>query len=220
MVNGSTIGVKGGSAVNEKFFSLPKERKDLIRNSAMLEFGENTFKKTSADAIAKRAGVSKGLLFHYFKDKRELYLYLYDYALNVCMRKFLAQTYALAETDFFALLELGQQVKMDMVRRHPGLFRFVMRTYYERDSVLTPKLRRGLDDLMEQATEEFICRVDVWKFKEGVDPRQVIRLLILMSEGLLARTGASTAQEIEALYQEYQAYADMLRRHLYKEEYV
>ena len=196
--------------MNEKFFSLPKERKDLIRNSAMLEFGENTFQKTSADAIAKRAGVSKGLLFHYFKDKRELYLYLYDYALNVCLRKFVAQTYALAETDFFALLELGYQIKMEMVRRHPGLFRFVMRTYYERDSVLTPKLRRGLDDLM----------VDVWKFKEGVDPRQVIRLLTLMSEGMLARTGASTAQEIEALYQEYLAYADMLRRHLYKEEYV
>ena len=186
MVNGSTIGVKGGRAMNEKFFSLPKERKDLIRNSAMLEFGENTFQKTSADAIAKRAGVSKGLLFHYFKDKREL----------------------------------GHQTKMEMVRRHPGLFRFVMRTYYERDSVLTPKLRQGLDDLMEQATEEFIRRVDVWKFKEGVDPRQVIRLLTLMSEGMLARTGASTAQEIEALYQEYLAYADMLRRHLYKEEYV
>ena len=121
---------------------------------------------------------------------------------------------------FFALLELGYQIKMEMVRRHPGLFRFVMRTYYERDSVLTPKLRRGLDDLMEQATEEFIRRVDVWKFKEGADPRQVIRLLTLMSEGMLARTGASTAQEIEALYQEYLAYADMLRRHLYKEEYV
>ena len=55
--------------MNPKFFNLPPERQDLIRNSAMLEFGDNTFKKTSADSIAKRAGVSKGLLFHYFKDK-------------------------------------------------------------------------------------------------------------------------------------------------------
>ena len=38
--------------MNEKFFSLPEKRQDLIRSSAMLEFGENTFKKTSADAIA------------------------------------------------------------------------------------------------------------------------------------------------------------------------
>ena len=57
--------------MNERFFSLPEERQDLIRSSAMIEFGDNTFKKTSADAIAKRADISKGLLFHYFKDKRE-----------------------------------------------------------------------------------------------------------------------------------------------------
>lgn len=56
--------------MNPKFFKLPQERQDLIRNSAMLEFGSGSFKKTSADSIAKRAGVSKGLLFHYFKDKR------------------------------------------------------------------------------------------------------------------------------------------------------
>ena len=60
--------------MNPKFFNLPLERQDLIRNSAMIEFGDSTFKKTSADSIAKRAGVSKALLFHYFKDKRELYL--------------------------------------------------------------------------------------------------------------------------------------------------
>lgn len=28
--------------MNEKFFSLPEKRQDLIRSSAMLEFGENT----------------------------------------------------------------------------------------------------------------------------------------------------------------------------------
>ncbi len=59
--------------MNPKFFNLPTERQDLIRNSAMVEFGEGSFKKTSADSIARRAGVSKGLLFHYFKDKRELF---------------------------------------------------------------------------------------------------------------------------------------------------
>lgn len=65
MVNGGMVEVKGGGALNPKFFHLPEERQDLIRNSAMLEFGDNTFKKTSADSIARRAGVSKGLLFHY-----------------------------------------------------------------------------------------------------------------------------------------------------------
>ena len=206
--------------MNEKFFSLPQARQDLIRNSAMLEFGEGSFKKTSADAIAKRAGVSKGLLFHYFKDKRELYLYLFQYALEVCVRQYMVKTYDFGETDFFLALKMGQEIKMDMVRRYPGLFRFVMRAYYERDSVLSPKLREGLNSLLEITSRDFLTRMDLYKFKDGIDPWEVIRLLTLAAEGMMARTNACTAEEIETLFLEYQKYADMLRQNLYKEEYL
>ncbi len=206
--------------MNPKFFNLPPERQDLIRNSAMLEFGDNTFKKTSADSIAKRAGVSKGLLFHYFKDKRELYLYLFQHAIDACMETFLASFQYFGERDFFLALEKGQEIKMDMVRRMPGLFRFVMRAYYERDSILTPKLRKKLDDVLAQSTDQFLSRMDLHKFKDGVDPKAVVRLLMLASEGMLAETGACTAEEINTLFGEYKNYADMLRRHLYKEEYL
>ena len=219
-VNGGMVDAKGGSAVNPKFFNLPPERQDLIRNSAMLEFGENTFKKTSADSIAKRANISKGLLFHYFKDKRELYLYLFQYALDVCVRQYMQKTYDFGETDFFLALEMGPKIKMDMVRRYPGLFRFVMRAYYERDIELSPKLRRGLNGLLESTSRDFLARMDLYKFKDGVDPWEVIRLLTLAAEGMMARTNAYTAEEIETLFLEYKKYADMLRTHLYKEEYL
>lgn len=206
--------------MNAKFFDLPPERQDLIRNSAMLEFGDNTFKKTSADAIAKRAGVSKGLLFHYFKDKRELYLYLFQYAIDVSVGKYDAWVNYFEEKDFFLALERGHKIKMDLVRRHPGLFRFVMRAYYEQDSLLTPKVRKKLDSVLERTTEDFLSRMDLHKFKPGADPRQVIRMLTLVSEGMLAETGAITAEEIDRLFTAYKGYADMLRQFLYKEEYL
>ena len=209
--------------MNPKFFQLPEERQDLIRNSAMVEFGDGTFKKTSADSIAKRAGVSKSLLFHYFKDKRELYLYLFQYAIDECMNifnKHILKAAYFGETDFFRTLEIGHKVKMDMVRRHPGLFRFVMRAYYEQDGLLSPKLRKKLSDVLEQTTADFLSRMDLYKFKDDVDPRQVVRLLSLASEGMLAETGAYTAEEIDRLFAEYKTYADMLRQHFYKEEYL
>ena len=223
LVNGGMVKMKGGTAMNPKFFKLSQERQDLIRNSAMTEFGAATFKKPSADSIAKRAGVSKSLLFHYFKDKRELYLYLFQYAIDECMnifnRHILKASY-FGETDFFRTLEIGHKVKMDMVRRHPGLFRFVMRAYYERDSVLTPGLRKKLDDVLAQSTDHFLSRMDLHKFKDGVDPKVLVRLLTLAAEGMLAETGAYTPEEINKLFAEYKKYADMLRQHLYKEEYL
>ena len=95
-----------------------------------------------------------------------------------------------------------------------------MRAYYERDSVLTPKLREKLDSVLERTTEDFLARMDLYKFKPGADPRQVIRMLTLVSEGMLAETGAMTAAEINALFAEYKKSADMLRQFLYKEEYL
>ena len=53
-----------------------------------------------------------------------------------------------------------------------------------------------------------------------MDPYQVIRLLLLASEGMLAETNASSAEEINALFAEYKRHADMLRQFLYKEEYL
>lgn len=206
--------------MNQKFFSLPQQRQDLIRSSAMLEFGEGTFKKTSADAIAKRAGVSKGLLFHYFKDKRELYLYLFQYAIDVSIGKYDAWVSYFEERDFFLALERGHQIKMDLVRRYPGLFRFVMRAYFEQDSLITPQVRKKLDSVLESTTEDFLARMDLHKFKPGVDPRRIIRMLTLVSEGMLAETNACTAEEIDRLFLEYRKYAGMLRDHLYKEEYL
>ena len=206
--------------MNLKFFSLPPERQDLIRSSAMIEFGENTFKKTSADSIAKRANISKGLLFHYFKDKRELYLYLFQYAIDVCIGKYDAWANYFEEKDFFLALEKGHKIKMDLVRRYPGLFRFVMRAYYEQDSLITPKVRKKLDSVLERTTDDFLARMDLHKFKPGADPRRVIRMLTLISEGMLAETGAATAEEIDHLFQEYKRNADMLRQFLYKEEYL
>ena len=53
-----------------------------------------------------------------------------------------------------------------------------------------------------------------------MDPWEVIRLLTLAAEGMMARTNACTEEEIETLFEEYKKYADMLRANLYKEEYL
>ena len=58
----------------------------------------------------------------------------------------------------------------------------------------------GNGQLMETTIRDFLSRMDLYKFKEGVDPYQVIRLLLLAAEGMLAETGASTAEEIQALF--------------------
>ena len=58
--------------MNERFFSLPEEKQQAILNAGYRVFSENSYKSSPMSEIAGAAGISKSLLFHYFRNKREL----------------------------------------------------------------------------------------------------------------------------------------------------
>ena len=64
--------------MNEKFFSLPEEKQQAIINAGFRVFSQNTYKKSPVSEVAKEAGISKSLLFYYFRNKKELYLFLWE----------------------------------------------------------------------------------------------------------------------------------------------
>ena len=65
--------------MNEQFFHLPEEKQQAIINASLEVFATHEYKRASTDDIAAKAGISKGLLFYYFHNKKSLYLYIYDY---------------------------------------------------------------------------------------------------------------------------------------------
>lgn len=67
--------------LNEKFFALPKEKQQKIINAGFHVFSKNSYKKSPMSEIAQAAGISKSLLFHYFHNKKELYLFLWEISL-------------------------------------------------------------------------------------------------------------------------------------------
>lgn len=60
--------------MNEKFYSLPQEKQNRIINAGFRVFSRNSYRKSPMNEIAGEAGISKSLLFFYFKNKKKLYL--------------------------------------------------------------------------------------------------------------------------------------------------
>ena len=58
----------------EKFEELSQEKQRRIIDAGMEVFGRNEYKKANTEDIAAKAGISKGLLFYYFKDKKSFYI--------------------------------------------------------------------------------------------------------------------------------------------------
>jgi AcrR family transcriptional regulator len=58
------------------FNGLPQEKKERVLAAVTDLFAERGFHRTEMDEIARRAGISKGSLYNYFKNKDELFLHI------------------------------------------------------------------------------------------------------------------------------------------------
>ncbi|MDP4147701.1 MAG: helix-turn-helix domain-containing protein, partial [Bacillota bacterium] len=66
--------------MNQSYFQLPLDKQKNLINAGYKVFATYPYKKASMLAISEEAGISKSLLFYYFRNKEEYYLYLFDTA--------------------------------------------------------------------------------------------------------------------------------------------
>ena len=94
--------------MNKKFFALPVQKPEAILNAGFCVFSQNSYKKSPTSEIADAAGISKSLLFHYFYNKRELYLFLWEKCAQITMEA-LEKSGCYEQTDLFDSMNLGLQ---------------------------------------------------------------------------------------------------------------
>ena len=115
--------------MNEAFYELPKEKQKAIYNASMEVFGEYEYKRASTDLIASKAGVSKGLLFYYFHNKKTLYLHTFEYVSKI-VENAITDTHLSKITDFFELIAYATEKKVKMLIENPFIMRFSIRCFY------------------------------------------------------------------------------------------
>lgn len=72
----------------DTFFNLSPEKQEKVMRAAISEFVNRGFEKGNIGDIAKSAGVSKGSMYQYFENKKELFLYSVNWALELIMQKY------------------------------------------------------------------------------------------------------------------------------------
>lgn len=61
--------------MNQQFFALPEEKRLRIIKAGFQVFAQNEYKRASTELIARKAGISKGLLFYYFHNKKSFFMF-------------------------------------------------------------------------------------------------------------------------------------------------
>lgn len=224
MVNSNTIvltdSVNGrGRILNQKFFNLTKEKQKAIIDAGYRVFSENKYNKSPMSEIADEAGISKSLLFHYFTNKKEFYLYLYDYGKNLVL-EVVNDEDLFNETDFFQLYLQGMKCKLGVFKKHPDLFNFMLRAYYEEDLQVAKDIAEINNSMMEFRDNNYFKSIDKSKFKDDVDPEELFNMINWCAEGYMKNKCKNESVDLNKLEKGYIKMLDFFKRNSYKEEYL
>ena len=123
----------------ETFKRLPETKRAAIERAAIEEFANSPYRNASINTIVDKAGIAKGSLYQYFKDKRDLY----GYILSIVQQKKKVLAASLTppsnSMDTFAYLRWMAQLDLLFRLREPELANI------EQYAFLEAPLREGED---------------------------------------------------------------------------
>ena len=170
--------------MNEKFFSLPEEKRQAIINAGYRVFSQNTYKNSPMSEIADAAGISKSLLFHYFRNKKELYLFLWDNCAETAIR-YLTEYGCYGQTELFESMERGMRAKMEIIRRYPDMANFTIKAFYETDQEICAAVQASYHKYFNLKADKTRLNLDPAQFVAGLDVPMMYREMYWASEGYL-----------------------------------
>lgn len=195
--------------MNGKFFDLKKEKQDRMINAALKSFALQGYLHASTDVIVKEAGISKGLLFHYFENKLGLYTFVYDYSVRY-MRLEL-KTVSPQEHDLFELFRQVQEAHTRAMREYPYIQQFLNRSMTED----VGEALIAVESMRNRLTDTYNCiyqKADYQHFPAGVDGKKVRTMMEWTIKGILTERILDASFQPNMLYREICGYIDMMQR--------
>lgn len=206
----------------EVFENLPDEKRDKIFQASMEVFAEKGYEGASTNDIIKRAGISKGILFHYFGNKENLYLYVLDKTLDSAIEKITAG-YSMAPPDLFERITATGMLKLKLALEEPLVYKLIFVTFVNTPQSIREAVQERYKRLYEIALPMLFDGLDLSHIRNGVDHNKAIEVVVLFMEGLQAKyieafknmSPDETLSMMDKLEQDSMVYMDILKKGIY-----
>ncbi|PFG06487.1 TetR/AcrR family transcriptional regulator [Bacillus sp. es.034] len=204
-----------------KSLNIDPEKEDRIIRAATRVFAENGYEKASTNAIVKEAKISKGILFHYFNSKKELYISLYEHLSDLFTEK-IYERLDWNELDIFVTIRSVAMIKFELFSVYPDLINFLTSAFSEEAPEVKDDIEKYKTRMVESSFATLFSNVDTSKFKEGIDINKSIQVIYWTFEGMAnqqqQKAKLLSVDEInqEEVLAEIDAYIELLKISFYK----
>lgn len=183
----------------------------------MKEFVKSGFEKASTNEIVKDAQISKGSLFNYFSNKKDLYFFLIQNAINI-----IEQIYVeidMNERDIFERISQVGFIKLNIQKKYPLVFDFLKSLLEEDAQEVKSDINQLLANIQKDGMKRIYENIDWSKLQEDIEPEQAINILNWTMTGFaeLQITKIKSFEDIGIeLINEWDSYKEILKRCFYK----
>jgi AcrR family transcriptional regulator len=195
--------------MNEKFFDLNREKQDRMINAALRVFAENGYRHASTDVIVKEAGISKGLLFHYFTNKIGLFSFLFDYSVKYMIFEY-ERLISASETDYFVIRKEMERAKLNVLRSYPYMNEFIEKSLQENQLDVIQTIEES--KINYQETIGKYCAQGSRSFmRSDITESQLDNLIRYTVDGLTKDQMQSNSFQPDMLFEQICGYLDTLQ---------
>ncbi|WP_318063018.1 TetR/AcrR family transcriptional regulator [Clostridium boliviensis] len=152
----------------ERFSDIDLENEKVLRivNCGFKVFAKNDFEKASTNLIVEEAEISRGLLYHYFKNKSELYEFLLYFSGQQVLSN-MVDSVDWSNTDFLLRIRQALISKIETLAKYPYLYEFCDKYAREYAEELKQKL---MPCIKKRIFEE---NLDFSQLRKEIDPEMM-----------------------------------------------
>ncbi|MGF9905886.1 TetR/AcrR family transcriptional regulator [Brevibacillus porteri] len=199
----------------------PNKRKLL--EAALVEFSAKGYERGSTNQIVQNAGVSKGMLFHFFGNKKGLFLAIVD----ACIERFFAYIQTRMEAvpqDFFARFLHVNQAKMALFAEEPAIYQMAVATFFDYPEECRAEIEDREAKFNTRYLPLFLDQVDTSLIKAQFDPQKALHFLLSAVEALTQKyvrenyeTSDKGFAHVQSFFAELESYMEMMKVGLYRQ---
>lgn len=203
--------------MNSSYFKLPLDKQKNLINAGYKVFSLYPYKKGSMSSIADEAKISKSLLFYYFKNKKEYYLYLFDMAIeSLNNRK--SESMCMVKNDLFELVNQKIKQRLRIMHEYPYLMKFAAKAYYESEKEVKAELEAKKGLLTQIGKDDTFQLIDDQLFQNPSDAGVLIDIILYIAEGCMRGREDLDDGKIMDILPVFQNMMQSLKNHYYKYE--
>ena len=203
-------------------YKINTEKKEKLFLIALEEFTENGYRNASTNRITEKAGVSKGLLFHYFGSKKELFLGCYKQTFNFFTDRFATEIKELPRDIIEKLLVISRW-KIKMALEYPLQNKFLTRFMLHPPEAIKNEILEYKNTFSARFLPLILENNDYSLFREEYEPQKAMALIMLVVNSYgeqitnqFQNTENKESFDITYYYREIESYLNMLKKGLYK----